>query len=45
LTTLSIKEAAILHFLLKYPKSPDRELLLARLGPKAKKIAAINLPD
>jgi hypothetical protein len=38
MTTLTIKEAAILCHLWKYPNA-DRKLLVARLGPAAKRIA------
>jgi hypothetical protein len=39
MTTISIKEAAILAHLSKQPKESVRKLLTARLGPDAKKLA------
>jgi hypothetical protein len=38
MTTLTIKEAAILSYLWRYPHA-DRKLLVARLGPAAQRIA------
>lgn len=39
MTTITIKEAAILAHLSKEPKEAVRKLLTARLGPDARKLA------
>lgn len=39
MTTLTIKEAAILAHLSKQPKEKDRVLLTKRLGPEARELA------